>query len=75
MSQKWTLAEVEAVPCCGVRLRRALAQGWDVGSSLKPEGGGTGVAGGCTGFAGGYTGEMATSLRCVVLESSQDAEP
>lgn len=46
----------------------ALVQSRGVRSSLKPKGGGEGVAGGCT-------GEMAASLHCVVLESSQDVEP
>lgn len=51
-----------------MKLERALVQSRGVRSSLKAKGGGADVAGGCT-------GEMATSLRCVVLESSQDVEP
>ena len=64
----WAFAEVEVVECCSVKLERALVQSRGVRSSLKAKGGGAGVAGGCT-------GEMATSLRCVVLESSRDVEP
>lgn len=55
------------MPQCETGEGSGAKSGWQ--EQPKTQGrGGTGIAGGCT-------GEMATSLHCVVLESSQAAEP